>query len=219
MEDGELVLVGMLLVQGVVVAEQPFIERMGTGVAVIEQDAAELRVVQEETAAEIEHLLAGTGHELVGEEGDMIACTAKQLGKKRSIAPLPFVADGMKREDVLKDKTGQVPRSHHVGKDDKAAVAQPLQLSGGRGVVVAIELRTVAVVALADDKDNLRSTEVAAVDDGPAHIALQGNDLPGGKPVGIQTERHAVSGQIEGGMLLGGQLVLHLADVVRRKQA
>ena len=132
-------------------------------VALIKHTGTQVGAVQEEATAEVIDLLVGLRHKLVGEERHFVACLAEYFRKERCIAPVAFIANGVQREKVLKSKAGKVPAGHHIRERDEGAVLCPLQLTGGRRLVVAIELGVVFVVALANNQDNVWCAEGATV--------------------------------------------------------
>ena len=70
----------------------------------------------------------------------------------------------------------------------------------------------VLVVALADDQYDVGYTEGAAVHH---HLAAGSNQLAYlmcRQTIGINTEGQTIDGQIHHGMILAGQLMLHLTD-------
>ena len=77
----------------------------------------------------------------------------------------------------------------------------------------------VLVVALANDEHHVRAAERAGIDLHLVDAVDKAVELLGGKLVGVDAEREAVDGEIESGLVLAGELVLHLADVVVGQQA
>ena len=99
--------------------EQPVVVTVQRCVALIEETAAEGRVGEEETAAEIIDGLLRVGQELIGKERHVIARPTEHLGEERLVAPHPAVADSPEREHVLEDKAREIPRRDNIGERNK----------------------------------------------------------------------------------------------------
>ena len=64
---------------------------------------------------------------------------------------------------MLKDKTCEVPRRHHICKGHQTALLCQLLLEGGRGLIITIKLGVVLIVTLADHQYDIRHTITATV--------------------------------------------------------
>ena len=221
-EDGELSSVFGAVVaalKAVVVVEQVFVEDVHAVVAHVKLRLAQLGVVEEEAPAEVVDGILGARQKLVGEKRHVIARLAEHFGKERIVAPFALVAGGIEREEMLEDEAREVPRGHHVVEGHQLASSAAFQLAWRGGLVVAIELRVVLVVALADDEHDLRTGEGAAV---YAHAVLgdeQTVNLLGREAVGIDAECHAIGWCIELGAVLACEFVLYGANVAIAEEA
>ena len=166
-------------------------------VALIEEATVEGRIVEEETATEIIDSLFRIGQELVGDKCHMIARLAEHLGEERLVAPRSAVTDSPEREHVLEDKACEVPRRYDIRERNKRTFLGHRQLTGCRGLVVAIELGMVLVVTLTDDKDDVRNTEDTTVH---LYLVSAGNlqlfYLLVCQTIGIDSEGQTIDGQI-----------------------
>ena len=110
MQDNQIMLL-ILLLQTVVLLQHALVIRIKTGVTCIKQLFAQIRIVQEETSAEVVNSLVSLRLELVGDKRNVIACLAEYFWEEWFIAPFLFFADGLQRQDVLEHKTGKIPGS------------------------------------------------------------------------------------------------------------
>ena len=109
MENDEVVLRVVLPLAVVIVVEQTAVEAVQLRIACVEHCLRQLRVIQEESAAEVVHGFLCLGQELVGEEGHMVACLAEQLREEWIVTPLSLLACHMKGKDIFENETGQIP--------------------------------------------------------------------------------------------------------------
>jgi hypothetical protein len=65
----------------------------------------------------------------------------------------------MEGEYALENKTGKVPRSHHISECNQCAVLLSAKLAGSSWLVVAIELGTMFIKTLTYDEYYLRTKE------------------------------------------------------------
>lgn len=202
----------------VVVVEQSVVERMKLGVAVVKLQLAELWVVEEEASAEVVDCFLGLWQELVGDEGDLIACLAEEFGEERIVAPVAFLAHNVCREDVLEDEAGEVPASHDIGKLGELARLFERCLAWCRLHEVAILLGVMSAVALAYDEHDVRRAVAATVYPYVFGGMYELCDLFGGQLVGVDAESQSVDRNIEFGVSLVGELVLHFAYVLASEE-
>lgn len=127
MQDGEAGHVGIIFAvlhhYLVVIPQHSGIVFIQLSVAHVKLRLAQNRVVEEEATAEVIHSLLGLWQELVGDEGNTIACPAEQFGKERVVAPVALVAYGMEREDILEDKAREVIWRDDIGEGYEVALA------------------------------------------------------------------------------------------------
>ena len=219
-EDGEVVLAAVFrcLQLVVVVIEQTVIEGMKLGVAAIKLQLAQLWIVQEETATEVIDGFLGLWQKLVGDEGDMIACLAEQLWEERIVAPLSLLANHMGREDVLENKTRQVPTGHDIRKLGQFTGSLQSLLTWGRLHEITILLGVVSAIALADDEYDLWRAIGAGI-----HLDLVGGmdelgNLVRSQLVGVDAEVETIEWEVEIATILLGQGVFYLTDGLARHQ-
>ena len=200
--------------QAVVVGDEPVVEAVGLVVAQAKLGLAERGVVEEEAAREVVNGILRLGQKLVGEERHAVAGLAEQLGKQGVVAPLALLAHHMHREDVLKHEARQVPAGHHVAKlrEPSARLAAHLARRGLQAV--AILLRVVLGVALANDEHNRGGAKRAAVHRHPLGGLYALGYLLVGQAVAVPTEHEAIDGQIHVATIFLGQQVLHGAHAM-----
>ena len=193
------------LIQRIVGFQQRLVVSVSTAVAGIKLALAEVRIVEEEAAAEVVDGILRLGLELIRQKVHLIASLTEHLGEERLIAPFPLFADSPERQHVLEHKTREIPRSHHIRKDYQTAVCRHCHLSWSRRLVIAIELRVVLVIALADYQHDLWHAEAATVNPYLLAGSLQLHNL-------IEAERQPIRRHIELRLILFRQFVLHLSD-------
>ena len=192
---------------------------MGLLVAVVEHSSREARVVQEESAGEIKHRLARLRQELVGEERHIVARPLEHFGEERIVAPRPLLSDDVGRQHVLEDETRQIPGRHHIRELHQLASLLARHLPRRRRHVVAVELRVVFVVALADDEHNGWRRIGATVHRHPLSSLYQLVHLARSQLVGTYAERQSVDGLILLGPVVARHFVLDGPDGGQRHQA
>ena len=218
MEDGEIVLCPVLLQAVVVILQEPIVQVVELGVAVVELEFAQFWVVEEETAAEVIDSLLGLWQELVGDEGDVVARLAEYLREEWIVAPFSLLAHHMGGEHVLEYETGEIPAGYHVAKLGELAGLFQCHLAWGGLHEVAILLGVMATKALADNQYDVRRTIAATI-----HLdTVGGTDELGNlvcrQLVGVDAEVKSIDRQIEHGMVFLRQGMLHLADGLARHQ-
>ena len=218
MEYYQIVL-SVVALQPVIVAQQSVVVSVKPRVARVEHGVAQLRIVQEEAAAEVVDSLLSLRQKLVGKERYMISCLAEQLGEQRIVAPFAFVAHCIEREESLEHKARKIPRRHNVAERYQLTLLSACLLSWRGVFMVSVQSGMMAVVALAYYQHDILAAERAAVHLCLVDIFHQGLHLLGRKFVGIYAEHKAVAGQIQLGFLLLGQFMLHLPYVVVGHQA
>ena len=192
--------------------QETLVKTVGLGVTNIKLPLAQFRIVQEEVAAEVVDGLLRLGQELVGDKRYVIASLAEHLWEKRLVAPLATIADGIERQHVLEDKARQIPRGHHIGKRNERTIFGHHHLIGCCLFLIAVELGVMLVVALANHQHDVGHAIAAAVHLNQSAGSLQLYYLLGSQTVDIDTKGQAIDGDIEFGLILTGQFVLHLSD-------
>ena len=200
------------LIQRIVGFQQRLVVSVSTAVAGIKLALAEVRIVEEEAAAEVVDGILRLGLELIRQKVHLIASLTEHLGEERLVAPFPLFADSPERQHVLEHKTREIPRSHHIRKDYQTAVCRHCHLSWSRRLVIAIELRVVLVIALADYQHDLWHAEAATVNPYLLAGSLQLHNLARSQTIGIEAERQPIGRHIELRLILLRQFVLHLSD-------
>ncbi len=211
-EDGEVVLLLEVLQTVVIILQQSVVQIVELGVAVVKLQLAQFRIVQEEAAAEVINRLLCLWQEFVGDEGYVVACLAEHFREERIVAPFAFLAYHMGREHVLENEAGQVPAGYDIGKLGEFARFLQGHLLWSGIHEIAVLLGMMAAVAFADDQHDVWRAVAAAV-----YLYLVGSmnelgNLMRCQLVGIDTEVESVDRQIEYGMILLGQDMLHFAD-------
>ena len=119
---------------------------------------------------------------------------------------------------MFEDEAGEVPRRHHIGEYNQRAVLCTFLLAWRGGLVIAVELTMVFVVALADDEHDCWRAERATVNGDMLSCLCQLGELLACQMVGKETERHAIDGQVEISGVASRQVVFHVTNGVVTKQ-
>ena len=184
---------------------------MELGVAVVKLEFAQLRVIQEETAAEVVNRLLCLWQEFVGDEGYVVACLSEHFREERIVAPFAFLAYHMGREHVLENETGQVPAGYHIGKlGELARFLQGYLLWSGIHKI-AVLLGMMAAEAFADNQHDVWRAVAAAVNFYLVGSMNELGNLMRSQLVGIDTELESVDRQIEYSMILLSEDMLYFA--------
>ena len=171
-------------------------------------------IIQKETAAEIIYGLFGAGKKLVGYECHLIPCLSEELREERIVAPCALVAHTMQREDVLKHKTGEVPRSHHISESSEIAPFLPFQLARCGGQRIIVKLRVMAVVTLTYHQDYIGACIRATVYGHLVYALNESVSLLRCQHVGIDAKCQPVDRQIVHRLMVASEGMLHLANVM-----
>ncbi len=107
----------------------------------------------------------------------MIARLAKHLREERIVAPLPPLADDMHREDILEDEARQVVRRYDIAELHEQARFLARRLPRRGGHEVAVLLRMVPAVALADDEHKILCQRLRGAPAGAHREAAQDAEL------------------------------------------
>ena len=161
---------------------------MKLGVMTIELLFTEFRMTQEEATTEIENSLFGLGKELIGDESNMIASLAENLWEQRTIAPLALIANGIKREHVLKYETRKVPRGYHIRKRHKTSFVPHRHLSWCSRLLVAIKLGVMLIITLSDNQHDIGYTIIATIYLNLLACSFELHNLMRGQTIGIDAE-------------------------------
>ena len=124
----------------------------------------------------------------------------------------------MGREDVLENKTRQVPTGHDIRKLGQFAGSLQSLLTWGRLHEITILLGVVSAIALADDEYDLWRAIGAGI-----HLDLVGGmdelgNLVRSQLVGVDAEVETIEWEVEIATILLGQGVFYLTDGLARHQ-
>ena len=162
-EDSEVVLLLECLQAVVIVFQQSVVKIVQLGVAMVKLQFAQFWIVQEETTAEVVDGFFSLRQEFVGDEGNVVAGLSEHLWEEWIVTPFAFFANHMGGKHVLEYEAGQIPAGYYIGEFGEFSALFQCTLSRSRFHEIAVLLRVVSAVALADDEYDVRRTIAATV--------------------------------------------------------